>query len=320
MRGEEAKIKTGQKTNPPLPPFGKGWIAVFFFFLLLCSFAFSSLAADPKKMGGDGHVVIYNYQTGEAGEATYRVKYGYDKTALQKIYAILKSPDDKVTKIPLELIELLDDIQDHFNAETIEIISAYRSPEYNKNLRLNGRVVARESLHTKGMAADIHLDEISEEALRDYAVSLKRGGVGFYPAYNFVHVDLGSVRTWGEKGPQERVLAGTSANPNEAWRILTDKNQYRQGEPVKVTATNVCYEKTKLATNIWYEHFRKGAWEEHELLEKKSKTHVLKPQQSVDYNLDMSNFTYGKYRLVFFTSKDFSASPAYSNEFYIKKE
>jgi uncharacterized protein YcbK (DUF882 family) len=320
MRSKEAKIKTGQRSNPPLPPFAKGGMGGFLSLLLLCLFASSSLAAAPGKMGGDGHILIYNYQTGEFGEETYRTSRGYDKDALEKIYSLLKSPDGQVIKIPTALIELLNDIQEHFGAETVEIISGYRSPSYNKTLRSNGRNVASESWHTKGMAADIHLDEISEESVRDYVMSLKRGGVGFYPALNFVHADLGPVRTWQEADSKERVLVGVQANPNESWRVITDKNKYHQGDVIKATVTNAGYEKMVLTTNVWYERFRKGDWTEHMLLNKQKKKYKVKPQESVDFEFKANELPFGKYRLVIFTSKDFSIPPAYSNEFYIKKE
>ena len=320
MRKKEQKIKTGQRSNPPLPPFAKGGMGGFLSFLLLCLFASSSFAEMPGKMGGNGNIRIYNYQTGEFGEETYRTSKGYDKDALEKIYSLLRSPDEQIIKIPIGLIELLDDIQDHFNAETVEIISGYRSPSYNKTLRSNGRNVASESWHTRGMAADIHLDEISEEAARDYAISLMRGGVGFYQALDFVHVDLGPVRTWQETRPKERVLVGVQANPNESWRVITDKNKYHQGDIIKATVTNAGYEKMPLTTNIWYERFRKGDWTEHAILEKEKRKYKVKPGESVDFEFKANDLPFGKYRLVIFTSKDFSIPPAYSNEFYIKKE
>lgn len=303
-----------KKRNPPLPPFVKGGVGGFVCFLFLCFFASQSAIA------GDGHLFLYNYHANEVLDVTYKTPEGYDKEALQKINYLLRSPDNKVFPIPTALIELVDEIQDHFCAEAVEIISGYRSPAYNVDLKKNGRTVASESLHLQGIAADIHIDEITEKALHDYAVSLGRGGVGIYAPYNFVHVDLGPVRTWGEAKAKERVLVGIEANPNQSWKIVTDKNEYKKGEPMEFSVTNVTYDTAKLTKNIWYEHFRKGAWAEHEMIEKKKKTHVLKPGNSVSYKVNTDNLPYGKYRLVLFTSEDFNVPPAYSNEFYIKKE
>jgi uncharacterized protein YcbK (DUF882 family) len=256
----------------------------------------------------------------EVIDVTYKTPKGYDKAALQKINHLMRSPDDKEFAIPVALIELIDDVQDHFGADAVEIISGYRSPTYNGELKKGGRSVANESLHKQGIAADIHIDEVTEEAVKNYAESLKKGGVGYYPVYDFVHVDIGPVRTWGEAKKKERILVGTEANPNNAWRAVTNSNEYRKGDTIEVSVTNTTYETAKITKNIWYEHFRKGKWAEHEVLEKQKKSHIVKPGKSVDYKFNTGELPYGKYRLVIFTSEDFNVPPVISNEFYIKKE
>ncbi len=278
------------------------------------------LSAQEKK--GDGRLFLYNFQTGDVLETTYRTKDGYDRNALAKIYKLMRSPDGETKKISIKLIELLDEIQDYFGAETIEIISGYRSQQYNKNLIISGRNVAKESLHLMGMAADIHIDEITEKALGDYVVTLNGGGVGFYPRQNFVHVDVGPVRRWGEDESNERILTGLEANPNYAWKAITDKDIYFKNEKLEIEVTNVSYEKMSLTKNIWVEHFRKGNWSEHFLLEKKrGKKRIVDPGKSVRYKVKLPpDARYGKYRLVLFTSEDFNTPPVISNEFYLKKE
>ena len=78
-----------------------------------------------------------------------------------------------------------------------EIISGYRSPHTNTMLRrTGGGGVASASLHMRGQAIDIRLSDVPLAALRDAAQSLARGGVGYYPSSNFVHVDTGRVRRW----------------------------------------------------------------------------------------------------------------------------
>lgn len=78
-----------------------------------------------------------------------------------------------------------------------EIISGYRSPQTNELLRTTrGGGVARHSLHMDGKAIDLRLPGVPLAELRDAALELKAGGVGFYPGSNFVHVDTGRVRTW----------------------------------------------------------------------------------------------------------------------------
>lgn len=78
-----------------------------------------------------------------------------------------------------------------------EIISGYRSPKTNERLRTTrGGGVARHSLHMDGKAVDLRLPGVPLDELRDAALALKAGGVGYYPGNNFVHVDTGRVRTW----------------------------------------------------------------------------------------------------------------------------
>ena len=78
------------------------------------------------------------------------------------------------------------------------VISGYRCPATNARLRkTRGGGVARHSLHMDGMAIDIRLPGVPLGDLRDAAVSLQGGGVGFYQQEDFVHVDTGRVRQWG---------------------------------------------------------------------------------------------------------------------------
>ncbi len=79
----------------------------------------------------------------------------------------------------------------------IQVISAYRDPATNEHLRkTRGGGVARRSLHMEGRAMDIRVPGVKLTELRDAALALKAGGVGFYPHENFVHVDTGPVRSW----------------------------------------------------------------------------------------------------------------------------
>ncbi|MGH6929570.1 MAG: YcbK family protein, partial [Dongiaceae bacterium] len=76
------------------------------------------------------------------------------------------------------------------------VISGYRSPATNAKLASVGHGVARRSYHMKGMAIDVALDDRKLTSLRDSALALKAGGVGYYPKPGFVHVDVGPVRSW----------------------------------------------------------------------------------------------------------------------------
>ncbi len=78
-----------------------------------------------------------------------------------------------------------------------QIISGYRSPRTNERLRVKGGGgVAKRSLHMEGQAIDLRIPGVPLAELRDVALSLKAGGVGYYPGSQFVHIDTGRVRSW----------------------------------------------------------------------------------------------------------------------------
>lgn len=82
-------------------------------------------------------------------------------------------------------------------ASAYEVISGYRCPATNERLRATGGGgVAKQSLHTQGKAIDVRLPGVPLAELRDAAMSLQAGGVGYYPREGFVHIDTGRVRYW----------------------------------------------------------------------------------------------------------------------------
>jgi uncharacterized protein YcbK (DUF882 family) len=96
-----------------------------------------------------------------------------------------------------ELYDILNDLRlATGTASPFQVISAYRSPRTNAMLREHGGGVAKGSLHLQGRAIDVRLGDVSSASLRDAAVELKRGGVGYYRGPDFVHVDTGRVRRW----------------------------------------------------------------------------------------------------------------------------
>lgn len=76
------------------------------------------------------------------------------------------------------------------------VISGFRSPVTNAALRQRSEGVAAGSLHMKGQAIDIRPGDVPLATLRAAALDLRAGGVGYYPASNFIHVDVGRIRTW----------------------------------------------------------------------------------------------------------------------------
>lgn len=96
-----------------------------------------------------------------------------------------------------ELLMVLAKLQNEVGvAGPFHVISGYRSPKTNAKLRADGRGVAKKSLHMQGKAIDIRLPGCELATLRDAAISLKAGGVGYYAKSDFIHVDTGRVRYW----------------------------------------------------------------------------------------------------------------------------
>jgi len=141
---------------------------------------------------------FYNLHTGESLKTTYCVDGTCVPGALDEINTILRDfRTGEKHEIDTRLLDLLSTI--YGKAETnkpFQVISGYRSPKTNKMLRQNSSGVARRSLHMVGEAIDIRIPGRDLSWLRQTALGLKRGGVGYYPASNFVHVDVGRVRQW----------------------------------------------------------------------------------------------------------------------------
>jgi uncharacterized protein YcbK (DUF882 family) len=100
-------------------------------------------------------------------------------------------------RIDPALFDILNDLRlATGTAAPFQVISAYRSPRTNAMLRGNGHGVAKGSLHVEGRAIDVRLSDVRTSVLRDAALELGRGGVGYYRDSDFVHVDTGRVRRW----------------------------------------------------------------------------------------------------------------------------
>lgn len=147
----------------------------------------------------EGRLSLFNIHNREKLTVTFRTPDGqYDHDALRAIDGILRCHfTEEVMKIDVRTIEYLNRIdKDLGGGHEIHIISGFRSPVYNDLLRREGRHVAGNSLHMQGKAIDIAIPQIGIETVRRTALSLRSGGVGFYPGPGFVHIDSGPFRTW----------------------------------------------------------------------------------------------------------------------------
>jgi uncharacterized protein YcbK (DUF882 family) len=136
--------------------------------------------------------------TDETLKVAYYANGRYLPSALQDVNWLLRDfRNDEVKEIDPRLLDLLYAVRQRLDTEqAFEIYSAYRSPATNAALRREGWGVARNSLHMQGMAIDINLPGWEARHIGNCALSLQRGGVGFYRRSNFVHLDVGEIRTW----------------------------------------------------------------------------------------------------------------------------
>lgn len=150
------------------------------------------------RLSGDGKILLFDVQTGEKLSIVYRDTEGiYNQEALEAVNRTLRCHGDKeVFPISLKLIELIDHLEDHFAADEVRVVSGYRSPEYNEQLRRKIGRVAHDSLHMQGLAMDIMFQNVSKSELGKFARLLNSGGVGVYRSSNYVHIDVGPVRSW----------------------------------------------------------------------------------------------------------------------------
>lgn len=122
----------------------------------------------------------------------------YVEASLQKINRFLKDfRTGDVAEMNPALLDILYDVRAQLGSdETFEVISAYRSPKTNEMLREQTSGVAKDSQHLLGNAIDVRLRGVRTEKLRDVALGMQRGGVGYYEKSDFVHMDTGRVRSW----------------------------------------------------------------------------------------------------------------------------
>lgn len=158
-------------------------------------FASSAFASVP----GARSLSFDNTHTGESLSIVYAVGQRFVPQALFDLNHFLRDHyTGEVGRMDPELFDLLFRLRQTLGCEQpFEVISGYRCPATNNRLRTTrGGGVAKHSLHMEGKAIDIRVPEVSLADLRDAALSLGAGGVGYYPREQFVHVDTGRVRSW----------------------------------------------------------------------------------------------------------------------------
>ncbi len=156
------------------------------------TFSWASLPDEPRVLA------MNNLNTGEQLETCYFDGSGYVKSELKRLDQFCRDyRRNEAFPMDRRLFDQISQIQKLIGAESeVIVISGYRSPKTNSKLRNRSSGVAKKSLHMEGKAIDFRLDGVNLSTVRDAALSLKAGGVGYYPGSNFVHIDTGAVRSW----------------------------------------------------------------------------------------------------------------------------
>ena len=154
------------------------------------------LGAGPRR------VKFHNLHTDEKLDAVFWENGQYVPDALRAVNHVLRDfRTNTIHQMDPGLLNLLATITAKTETSSpFYVISGYRSPQTNALLRDEGGAgtgVAKKSLHMEGEAIDIRLGDVALNHLHNAALSVRGGGVGYYPSSDFVHVDVGPVRQWG---------------------------------------------------------------------------------------------------------------------------
>jgi uncharacterized protein YcbK (DUF882 family) len=171
--------------------------------LAACLFLIGSVGMQHAKAVGDTRtLVLHHVHTNEDLTITYKKNGQYDEDALKKINWIMRDwRKNEAVDMDRQEIDLLWEVYQEVGAkEAIQIVCGYRSSGTNEMLRGRSKSsgVARHSQHTLGKAIDFYIPGVPLEKLRETAMRLQGGGVGYYPTSGspFVHLDVGNVRAW----------------------------------------------------------------------------------------------------------------------------
>ena len=166
--------------------------------VLTVSSLFPHIIQANTELSSERTLSFVNLHTDEVLSCCYWENGEYIVENLAQINHLLRDHRaNEVTEIDTSLLDLLHILhQSTGSTSSYHVISAYRSPHTNEKLRQQSNGVAKRSLHMQGQAIDIRLPDIDSTQLRDAAIALQAGGVGYYAKSNFVHIDIGRPRSW----------------------------------------------------------------------------------------------------------------------------
>jgi len=158
-----------------------------------------SAKVSASQPGKEHQLRLYNTHTGDRIEIVYRRGDLYVSDALAKLdYFLRDHRTGDVRHFDPRLYDILADLTGSVGkpGAEIDIVCGYRTSSTNETLRAHTTGVAKNSLHIQAEAIDLRMPGVDTIKLRKAALALGRGGVGYYPHSDFIHVDLGRVRQW----------------------------------------------------------------------------------------------------------------------------
>lgn len=167
------------------------------FLMLSCQWLRPSSA--ESRQFPEGELSFYNIHTDERLRVRYRDRHGkYDLPALDEVNHILRCHHTgEIAAIDPRLLEHVNLVHKSLGGDgEIHVVSGYRSPEYNALLVKKSRRAVRHSYHVEGQALDFYIPGVKARTIRNAALKLRFGGVGFYPRADFIHLDCGPFRSW----------------------------------------------------------------------------------------------------------------------------
>ena len=160
---------------------------------------FSTGTQTAVANGDTRTIYLYHAHNKDSIAATYLVNGRYDSNVLKQLNWFLRDwRNDETTTMDPRLFDVVWQVYREAGAGSnpITVLSAYRSPTTNAALRRRSRAVAKHSQHMLGKAMDTTMPGLNMREIREVGMKLQHGGVGWYPRSPFVHLDVGSVRSW----------------------------------------------------------------------------------------------------------------------------
>ena len=219
------------------PLLGLAVSAALFTVLLIDLPAGAAQLMDRYFLMGSGELHLFNHRNGR--EATVRLRQpngSINNAALAVVDRVFAYPGTTSDHISPRMLFALSSFVDQVApGKTVQIESAYRSPEYNDSIRKQGANAARTSTHLDGLALDFWIDGVDGKGLWQMIRERNCCGVGHYGGKT-IHFDAGRPRFW------EAATSGTKSpepDHNRHLYLSTEYDRYLRGETVKLMLSGI---------------------------------------------------------------------------------